>query len=258
MSSNTAFSQVTKSNYIIQATTFINAFWNKGASTNAEKIWNLSHAFMNLDPKNCSGNELTPAQAVPFLETTTQANNSAEANELIKKWNFSGNGNLSLIEYLIGYFGWGSADDIVSANGEIKSGPSGAEEEVAGAGASSPVSSPSASPVSPSVSSPTSPPVLSPVVSSSPPVPSRVSSPNKLAAKHEENLEAEYEQVQEDEYSAVFAENQPTTSENACAEKHRHLHFFQNHKQNIWNHAGKITEKATAPLAKAMFWKHKK
>jgi len=93
-----AFSEITRKTYVDQAKWFLNGFWDQ-QSAEAETVWNLTHKFIELDPKKKAGNELDEFWSHKFLESLGETLTVIQLRDKLRKIDLDANGKMSSVEY---------------------------------------------------------------------------------------------------------------------------------------------------------------
>jgi len=85
--------------YMDQAKWMLNGFWKKFAEKESEKIWDVAHKFMELDPKKKEGCELDEFWSHKFLESLGETLTAIALRDKLRKIDLDMNGKMALLEY---------------------------------------------------------------------------------------------------------------------------------------------------------------
>eukprot|EP01117_Protostelium_nocturnum_P002052 TRINITY_DN1269_c0_g1_i1.p1 TRINITY_DN1269_c0_g1~~TRINITY_DN1269_c0_g1_i1.p1 ORF type:complete len:283 (-),score=119.15 TRINITY_DN1269_c0_g1_i1:156-1004(-) len=96
------FQEITHKPYADQAKWFLNGFWDEGLQQDADKVWNFTHKFIELDSANKkNGHKLDEFWSHKFLEDIKETSTVVALRTKLKEANMQVNGNhMSLLEYL--------------------------------------------------------------------------------------------------------------------------------------------------------------
>jgi hypothetical protein len=86
--------------YAKQATFFMNAFWPE-LSDQAEKIWEYTRGFIDLDTKRAEGHDLDEFYAHKFLEKFGETMTALQLREKLRAIDINNDHHMSLLEYLV-------------------------------------------------------------------------------------------------------------------------------------------------------------
>lgn len=95
------FKLVTAKTYDRQAVFFLNAFWTEYGESDAERIWEVTHKFIELDDRGKEGNELDEFKAHKLLEEFGETLTVLKMREVLRKIDVDFNKQMAEIEYLL-------------------------------------------------------------------------------------------------------------------------------------------------------------
>jgi len=118
MTEKSKFLELTRSKYKDQAIWYLNGFWQEGAESEAENIWNNAHKFIELDARKKEGNELDEFWSHKFLESLGETLTVIQLREKLRTIDLDVNGKMALLEYLMFKYSKGITEVLNAPQGD--------------------------------------------------------------------------------------------------------------------------------------------